>query len=231
MKHGKKYKEIAEKIEKGKAYELSDAVDLFQKYVTAKAHNTVEIHMKLGVDPKHADQVVRGNVVLPNGTGQKVTILAFAKGDFAKAAEEAGADFVGGEDLVAKIQEGWMGFDKVVATPDMMPIVGRVARILGPRGMMPNPKSGTVVTNMANAISELKAGKVSYRVDKGSNVHAAIGKINFEKEKLMENIKALVHSVVKAKPVASKGEYIKSIYLAVAMSPSIMLSKAVTRYI
>ncbi|MFC1584725.1 50S ribosomal protein L1 [Fibrobacterota bacterium] len=228
-KRGKKYREFLAKIEKGKAYEVSEAVQLIKDNCKAKVNDTIEVHMKLGVDPKHADQVVRGNVVLPHGTGQKVRILVFAKGDLAKTAEEAGADYVGAEDLVAKIQEGWLDFDKAVASPDMMPVVGRVARILGPRGMMPNPKSGTVVTDIAKAISELKAGKVSYRVDKGSNIHASVGKAHFDSDKLEENIKVMIDSVVKARPVAAKGEYINSIYLAVAMSPSIMLSKAVTR--
>jgi large subunit ribosomal protein L1 len=229
VKRGKKYRNDAGKIEKSKEYDLPEAVNLIKEMGANKTNDTVELHMRLGVDPKHADQMVRGNVVLPHGTGKKIRILAFAKGDMAKAAEEAGAEYVGAEDMVAKIQEGWMDFDKAIASPDMMPVVGRVARILGPRGMMPNPKSGTVVTDMPKAIKELQGGKVSYRVDKGSNIHAAVGKAHFEAQKLVENIKTIIDSVVKARPVAAKGEYIKSIYLAATMSPSIILSKAVTK--
>ncbi len=228
-KHGKNYRALAEKLETGKEYLLDEAISIFKDNWKSKFDNTIELHMKLGVDPKHADQVVRGNVVLPHGTGKTVKVLVFAKGDKVQAAEEAGADFVGAEDYVAKIQEGWMDFDKVVASPDMMPVLGRIARILGPRGLMPNPKSGTVTPNVAAAVKELKAGKISYRIDKGSNIHVTVGKLSFGNEELKENAKSLLDSVVKAKPAVAKGEYIKSICLTTTMSPGIRLSKAVTR--
>jgi len=225
-KHGKKYRKIQEKIDRSKAYEIDEAVSLLKDNVDAGFDHTIEVHLKLGVDPKHADQVVRGNVVLPNGTGQKVRILAFARGANAEAAIEAGADFVGGDDMVAKIQEGWLDFDKVVATPDMMPIIGKVARVLGPRGLMPNPKTGSVTPNIAKAIEELNAGKVSFRVDKGSNVHGSVGKLSFEAGKMVENIKSYLNAVVRAKPAAAKGEYVKSVFISSTMSPSLALSKS-----
>ena len=228
-RRGKNYRAFADKLEPRKEYDLEEAVQLLKDNTQSKFDNTVEVHMRLGVDPKHADQVVRGNVVLPHGTGKSVRVLVFAKGDQAKAAEAVGADFVGAEDMVAKIQEGWMDFDKVVATPDMMPVIGRIARVLGPRGLMPNPKSGTVTPNVEAAVQELKAGKISFRVDKGSNIHAAVGKVSFEAKKIFENAKTLIDSVVRAKPSAAKGEYVKSLYITATMSPSISLSKALVR--
>ena len=228
-KHGKKYNAIAEKIDSSKAYEIDEAVQILKDNVKSGFDETVEVHMFLGVDPKHADQVVRGNVVLPHGTGQKVRILAFAKGANVDAAKAAGAEFVGGDDLVEKIQGGWLDFDKVVATPDMMPVIGKVARVLGPRGLMPNPKTGTVTPNIAKAIEELNAGKVSFRVDKGANVHGSVGKISFAASKMVDNIKALLSAVVKAKPAAAKGEYVKGAYLATTMSPSLALAKTFLR--
>jgi large subunit ribosomal protein L1 len=227
-KHGKKYTDLVKKIEKD-TYELPEAVSWLKENVKSGFDQTVEIHFNLGVDPKHADQVVRGNVVLPHGTGKKVRVLVFAKAALADAAKEAGADHVGGDELVAKIQEGWTDFDKVVASPDMMPVVGKVARVLGPRGLMPNPKTGTVTPDVAKAVKELQAGKVSYRVDKGSNVHASVGKLSFSQENLVDNTKALIESVVKAKPATAKGEYVKGIYLTSTMSPSLALSKAIVR--
>lgn len=227
-KHGKKYIDLVKKIDQ-ETYELEDAVSWLKQNVKGNFDQTVEIHFNLGVDPKHADQVVRGNVVLPHGTGKKVRVLVFAKAASAEAALAAGADYVGGDELVTKIQEGWTDFDKVVASPDMMPVVGKVARVLGPRGLMPNPKTGTVTPDVAKAVAELQAGKVSYRIDKGSNVHASIGKLSFSQENLVENTKALVESIVKAKPATAKGEYVKGVYLTTTMSPSLALSKGVVR--
>ncbi len=228
-KRGKIYKKIMEKISPEKNYDLEEAIQILKDNSAFKFDQSVEIHMNLGVDPKHADQVVRGNVVLPNGTGQTVRVVAFAKGDNAKAAEEAGAIFVGAEDLVQKITEGWLDFDKVVATPDMMPLVGRVARVLGPRGLMPNPKTGTVTPDIAKAIQELAAGKVSFRVDKGSNIHGTVGKLSFEPKKLAENAVAFIEAIIKAKPSAAKGEYVRSSYIAGTMTPSLALSKTIGR--
>ena len=228
-KHGKKYRKVAELIAPDQKFSVDEAVKILKDKVENGFDHTIEIHMKLGVDPKHADQVVRGNVVLPNGTGQKVRILAFAKGANAEAAIAAGADFVGGEDMVEKIQGGWLDFDKVVATPDMMPVIGKVARVLGPRGLMPNPKTGTVTPHIAKAIDELNAGKVSFRVDKGSNIHSSVGKLSFEAGKMAENIKAFLSAVVKAKPAAAKGEYVKSVSVCSTMSPSFALSKSTIR--
>lgn len=227
-KHGKKYNAIKEKIQK-REYELVEAITLLKDNLVSKFDNTVEVHMKLGVDPKHADQVVRGNVVLPHGTGKKVKVVVITKGEKVQEAEQAGAEFVGAEEIVEKIQGGWMDFDKVIASPDMMPALGKIARVLGPRGLMPNPKSGTVTTNIGAAVKELKAGKVSYRVDKGSNIHAAVGKMSFTKDQIKENILSLVDSIVRAKPAGAKGEYIKTIHIAATMSPSVQLSKAITR--
>lgn len=226
-KHGKKYTDLKKKIE-AKDYELANAVTVLKGNPVSKV-DTVEVHMRLGVDPKHADQVVRGNVVLPHGTGKKVTVLVFAKGENAKAATEAGADFVGAEDLVEKILGGWMAFDKVVATPDMMPLLGKLARILGPRGLMPNPKTGTVTMQVGPAIKELKAGKVSFRVDKGGNIHAAVAKLSFTAAQIEENARMFIDSVVRAKPATAKGEYIRGLYLAATMTPSIKLNRAMAR--
>jgi len=226
-KHGKKYTDLKKKIA-AKEYELAEAVSLFKGNPISKV-DTLEVHMRLGVDPKHADQVVRGNVVLPHGTGKKVSVLVFAKGDNAKAATEAGADFVGAEDLVEKIAGGWMEFDKVVATPDMMPLLGKLARVLGPRGLMPNPKTGTVTMQVAAAVKELKAGKVSFRVDKGGNVHAAVAKLSFTAQQIEENTRTFIESVVRAKPSTAKGEYIRGLFLTATMTPSLKLNRAVAR--
>ena len=228
-RRGKNYRLVAESIDKKKDYSLEDAVALLKDKVIGKFDHTIELHMNLGVDPKHAEQVVRGNVVLPHGTGKKERIIAFARGDKAKEALAAGADAVGADDLIEKIQGGWLDFDKVVATPDMMPLVGKVARVLGPRGLMPNPKTGTVTMEIGKAIGELTSGKVSYRIDKGSNIHAAVGKLSFDKDKIIENARAMIQSVVKAKPASAKGEYMKSITVATTMSPGLALSKAVVK--
>ena len=225
MKHGKKYTDSKKLIESLKAYEPEEAVDMVMKTSKAKFDETVEISVRLGVDPRHADQQVRGAVVLPHGTGRTVRVLVFAKGDKAKEAQEAGADFVGDADLVAKIQgENWFGFDVCVATPDMMGVVGRIGRILGPKGLMPNPKSGTVTMDVSKAIHDIKAGKVEYRVDKTAIVHCPIGKVSFGNEKLTENLTALMEAIIKAKPAAAKGTYVKSLYLSSTMGPSIKVN-------
>lgn len=225
MKHGKKYNESAKLVEPGKLYDIDEAVEVAVKTGTAKFDETVEIHVRLGVDSRHADQQVRGAVILPNGTGKTVRTLVFAKGDKAKAAEEAGSDFVGAEELVAKIQnENWLDFDVVIATPDMMGVVGRLGKVLGPRGLMPTPKAGTVTPDVAKAVSEAKAGKIEYRLDKTNIIHCPIGKVSFGAEKLKENLDALMAAVVKAKPVATKGQYIKSCVIATTMGPGIKLN-------
>ena len=217
---GKKYIESAKLIDKNALYNPAEALDLSIKTAKAKFDETIELHVRLGVDPRHADQQVRGAVVLPNGTGRSVKVLVFAKGEKAKEAEAAGADFVGGEELVAKIQgENWFDYDVVVATPDMMGVVGRLGRVLGPKGLMPNPKSGTVTFDVAKAIAEIKAGKVEYRVDKTAIVHCPIGKKSFGTEKLVENFHALMEALVKAKPAAAKGQYIKSVSVSSTMGP------------
>jgi large subunit ribosomal protein L1 len=225
MKHGKKYVDSAKLVDRTKLYDLQEAIGLVQQTAKAKFDETIEIHARLGVDPRHADQQVRGAVVLPHGTGKTVRVLVFAKGDKIKEAEEAGADFVGGEELVAKIQsESWFGFDVCVATPDMMGVVGRIGRVLGPKGLMPNPKSGTVTMDVARAIAEIKAGKVEYRVDKTAIIHCPVGKASFGTEKLGENIKMLMEAVVKAKPAAAKGTYLKSVVMTSTMGPGIKLN-------
>lgn len=217
---GKKYVESAKLVDKNALYTPAEALELAVKTAKAKFDETIELHVRLGVDPRHADQQVRGAVVLPHGTGKTVRVLVFAKGDKANEAKEAGADFVGAEDLLQKIQgENWFDFDVVVATPDMMGVVGRLGRVLGPKGLMPNPKSGTVTFDVANAISEIKAGKVEYRVDKTSIVHCPIGKKSFGEEKLVENFKTLMDALVKAKPAAAKGQYIKSVSVSATMGP------------
>ena len=227
MKHGKKYNESVKLIETGKLYDLCDACELAVKSATAKFDETVEIHVRLGVDSRHADQQVRGAVVLPNGTGKKVRTLVLAKGDKAKAAEEAGSEYVGAEELVAKIaNEGWIDYDVVIATPDMMGQVGRLGKILGPRGLMPTPKAGTVTPDVAKAVAEAKAGKIEYRLDKTNIIHCPIGKASFGTEKLTENFLTLVNAVIKAKPAAAKGQYIKSCVIASTMGPGIKVNQA-----
>jgi large subunit ribosomal protein L1 len=229
MKHGKKYREAAEKAAVRTEWSLSEALKFLQENRVAKFDETVEVALNLGVDPKHSDQMVRGTVVLPKGTGKTVRVLVFAKGDKANEAQTAGADFVGAEELVEKIQGGWLDFDVVVATPDTMTIVGKLARLLGPRGLMPSPKTGTVGINIKEMLAELKAGKITYRVDKGANVQALVGKISFTPEALEENVRAFLGSVVKAKPQTSKGTYVKSITISSTMSPGLPVSLDVAR--
>ena len=225
MKHGKKYNESAKLIEPGKLYDVDEAVAMVVKTATAKFDETVEIHVRLGVDSRHADQQVRGAVVLPNGTGKTVRTLVLAKGDKADAATAAGADFVGAEDMVAKIQnENWLDFDVVIATPDMMGLVGRLGKVLGPRGLMPSPKAGTVTPDVARAVTEAKAGKIEYRLDKTNIIHCPIGKASFGAEKLQENFNTLMDAIVKAKPEAAKGQYIRSCTLATTMGPGVKLN-------
>lgn len=228
MKRGKNYKALQELLDNSKSYSIPEAIAILGQS-KIKFDQTVEVHMNLGVDPRHSDQVVRGNVALPNGTGKDVKVLVFAKGANVEAAKEAGAFKVGAEDLVEEIQGGWLDFDVVVATPDTMPIIGRLARILGPRGLMPSPKNGTVTPNVTKVINELKAGKISYRVDKGSNVHAPVGKLSFEPAKLAENIESFLENVKKARPASSKGVYIKSLTLTATHTPAISLDMALTR--
>ena len=228
MFRGKKYKKIAESFDRNQAYDLKAAIEILKKS-ELKFDQTVEIHFNLGVDPKHSDQVVRGTVVLPHGTGRQVRVLVFCKDNNLEVAKNAGADYAGGADLVQKIQEGWLDFDSVVATPDMMPVISKVAKVLGPRGLMPSPKAGTVTVNVAQTVKELKAGKISYRVDKGANVHAPVGKLSFTVDQLVENTKSVIDSVVKNKPQSSKGTYIKSLTLTATMAPGIKLDMALTR--
>ena len=224
MKHGKKYTDSAKLWEKGQLYDLTEAVELVQQTAKAKFDETIELSVRLGVDPRHADQQVRGAVVLPHGTGKKVRVLVFCKADKEADAKAAGADFIGGEDLIAKIQEGWLDFDVAVATPDMMGLVGRVARILGPRGLMPNPKSGTVTPDVTKAINDIKAGKVEYRVDRSSIINVPVGKASFEANQLDENISTLMDAIVKAKPASAKGTYLKSVAISSTMGPGIRLN-------
>ena len=223
MKHGKKYTESAKLIERGVQYSPAEALDLAVKTAGAKFDETIEAHIKLGVDSRHADQQVRGAVVLPNGTGKKVRVLVFAKGAKADEAEAAGADYVG-EEYITKIQEGWLDFDVAVATPDMMGVVGKIARVLGPKGLMPNPKAGTVTMDVAKAIAELKAGKIEYRLDKTNIIHCPIGKKSFGTEKLLENFNTLLAAVIKAKPAAAKGQYLKSVTVASTMGPGVKIA-------
>jgi len=227
MKHGKKYQDSAKQVERTKFYDTAEALDLCVKTATAKFDETVELHVRLGVDSRHADQQVRGAVVLPNGTGKNVRVLVFAKGEKADAAQEAGAEFVGAEDMMARIQnEGFMDFDVVIASPDMMGVVGRLGKILGPRGLMPNPKAGTVTPDVAKAVQEAKAGKIEYRLDKTNIIHCPIGKASFGPEKLQENLSTLMDAIVKAKPSAAKGQYIRSAVVATTMGPGIKLNPA-----
>ena len=223
--HGKKYRAAAGKVEV-KAYLLADAVRVVTETAFAKFDETVEIALRLGVDPKHADQMVRGTVVLPHGLGRTARVLVFAQGEKIKEAEDAGADFVGGDDMAKKIEGGWLEFEAVVATPDMMRVVGRLGKVLGPRGLMPNPKTGTVTPDVGRAIQEIKAGKVEFRVDKTGIIHAPFGKRSFGAEKLVENVEALVAAVVKAKPAAAKGKYVKSVTISSTMGPGVRVDEA-----
>lgn len=225
-KHGKKYRAAAEKVEI-RPYTLDEAFKLLKEIAFAKFNETVELSMLLGVDPKHADQMVRGTTVLPHGTGQTKRVLVIASGDKIREAQEAGADFVGGDEMVAKIQEGWVDYDAVIATPDMMRAVGKLGKVLGPRGLMPNPKTGTVTFDVAKALQEIKAGKVEFRVDKTSIIHVPVGKIAFSQEQLHENAGAIINAVRKAKPPAAKGKYMRSIYVSSTMSPSIQIDSSV----
>ena len=227
MKHGKKYIESKKLVDKTRLYDLEEGCALCIDMAKAKFDETVELHVRLGVDSRHADQQVRGAVVLPHGTGKNVKVLAIVKGDNEKAALEAGADLVGAEDMVAKIQnEGFMDFDVLITSPDMMGLVGRLGRVLGPRGLMPNPKAGTVTTNIAQAVKEAKAGKIEYRLDKANIIHVPVGKASFGTEKLAENINTVMDAVVKAKPAAAKGQYIRSVSIATTMGPGVKLHNA-----
>ena len=227
MKHGKKYVDAAKLVDKSKLYEPGEALETVIKTSTAKFDETVELHVKLGVDSRHADQQVRGAVVLPNGTGKNVRVLAICKGANEELAKEAGADFVGAEDMTQKIQqENWMDFDVLITTPDCMGLVGRLGRILGPRGLMPNPKAGTVTPDIAKAVKEAKAGKIEYRLDKTNIIHCPLGKLSFGAEKLGENFDTLMEAIVKAKPAAAKGQYIRSVAIVSTMGPSVRISPA-----
>ena len=226
MKHGKKYVDSQKLVDRSNLYDIGEALDLAVKTGKAKFDETVEVHVKLGVDSRHADQQVRGAVVLPHGTGKTVRVLVFAKADKAQAATDAGADYVGAEELVSKIQGGWMDFDVVVASPDMMGVVGRLGKVLGPRGLMPNPKAGTVTPDVAKAVTDAKAGKIEYRLDKTNIIHCPIGKVSFGAEKLKENFDTLLNALVRAKPAASKGQYIRSCVVASTMGPGIKINPA-----
>ena len=225
MNKGKRYNAIASQIDKSKLYEVEEGIELAVSTAKAKFDETVELHVKLGVDGRNADQQVRGVVVLPNGTGKTVKVLVIARGDKAAEAEAAGADFVGAEELIPKIEkENWFDYDVIVATPDMMGVVGRLGKVLGPKGLMPNPKSGTVTMDVTKAIQEIKSGKVEYRLDKTNNIHVVIGKVSFGKEKLVENYEALMSAIIKAKPAAAKGQYVKNVSVATSMGPGIKLN-------
>ena len=226
MKKGKRYAEAAKLVDSAKLYEAKEALEVIEKMPKAKFDETVELHVKLGVDSKHADQQVRGTVVLPNGTGKSLKVLVFAKGDKAKEAEAAGADYVGAEELVPKIEkENWFDYDVIVATPDMMGVIGRLGKVLGPNGLMPNPKSGTVTMDVTKAVSEIKSGKVEYRLDKTNIIHLGMGKVSFGAEKLMENYQTIIDAIIKAKPAAAKGQYIKSVALTTTMGPSLYVNQ------
>jgi large subunit ribosomal protein L1 len=225
-KHGKKYLEAIKKVDREKQYDPTEALQLVKELASAKFDETVEAAFRLGIDTKRADQQVCGAVVLPHGTGKTKRVLVFAKGEKAKEAEQAGADYVGDEDLINKVSQGWFDFDVVVATPDMMGQVGKLGRILGPKGLMPNPKTGTVTFDVAKAVQEIKAGKIEYRADKAGNVHAPIGKVSFDVEKLVENLQALAEALIKAKPAAAKGQYMKSVTVSSTMGPGISINPA-----
>ena len=225
MKHGKKYNEAAKQVDRATLYDPAEAVALVKKTATAKFDETVELHIRTGCDGRHAEEQIRGAVVLPHGTGKTVRVLDFAKGDKVSEAEAAGADFVGGDELIPKIQnEGWLDFDVVVATPDMMGVVGRLGKVLGPKGLMPNPKAGTVTMDVTKAINDIKAGKIEYRLDKSNIVHCPIGKVSFSEEQLVENLKAIMDAIVKAKPASLKGTYLKSITISSTMGPGVKVS-------
>ena len=225
MKKGKRYVESAKLVDRTNLYDVEEAVSIIKKTANAKFDETIEAHIKLGVDGRHADQQVRGAVVLPHGTGKKVKVLVFAKGDKVEEAQAAGADYVGGQDLVPKIQnEGWLDFDVVVATPDMMGVVGRLGRVLGPKGLMPNPKAGTVTMDVAKAIKEIKAGKIEYRLDKSNIIHVPVGKVSFTEEQLADNFQALMGAVIKARPSTLKGTFLKSVTMASTMGPGVKLN-------
>jgi len=226
MKKGKRYTALLEKVDLKKAYPLRDAVEKVKELASAKFDETVEIHMKLGVDPRKSDQMVRGGVDLPHGTGKTVRVLAFASGEKVKETEEAGADYVGGDDMIEKIQKGWSDFDAVVATPDMMPKIGKIGKILGPKGLMPSPKNGTVTQDIGNAVKAMKKGKVTFRVDRTGVIHGPVGKVSFEPEKLYENAVEFIKEVWRLKPQSAKGEYFKSIYIAPTMGPGIKIDVA-----
>ena len=227
MKHGKKYTEAAKLVDRSTLYDTADAIALVKKTATAKFDETVEVHIKTGCDGRHAEQQVRGAVVLPNGTGKTVKVLVFAKGDKLAEAEAAGADHVGGDELIPRIQnDGWLEFDVVVATPDMMGVVGRLGKVLGPKGLMPNPKAGTVTMDVTKAINDIKASKIEYRLDKANIIHVPVGKVSFEESKLQENIDALMEAIVKARPSALKGQYLRSITLATTMGPGVKVNTA-----
>ena len=226
MKRGKRYQEAEKLVDRKKLYDAKEAIEIIEKMPKTKFDETVELHVKLGVDSKHADQQVRGTVVLPNGTGKTQRVLVFAKGPKAEEAEKAGADFVGAEELIPKIQnENWFEYDVVVATPDMMGVVGRLGKVLGPKGLMPNPKSGTVTMDVTKAISEIKSGKVEYRLDKNNIIHLGFGKVSFGADKLLENYEVIMNAIIKAKPAAAKGQYIKSVALTTTMGPSIFINQ------
>lgn len=225
MKHGKKYLDSVKLIDSTRLYDANEAVDLVLKTAKAKFDETVDLSVRLGVDPRHADQQVRGTVILPHGTGKKVRVLVFAKGDKAKEAEAAGAEYVGAEELVSKIQnENWFDYDVVIATPDMMGVVGRLGKVLGPKGLMPNPKAGTVTFDIEKAVKDVKAGKIEYRVDKNSIIHVPIGKVSFGQENLVENLKTIMDAIIRSKPAAAKGQYLKSVVLSSTMGPGIKVN-------
>jgi large subunit ribosomal protein L1 len=226
MKPGKRYRESAAKIDSAREYPIEEAVEVLKSFPVSKFDETIEFSARLGVDPKHADQQVRGTVLLPHGTGKTIRVLVLTRGEKEQEAKAAGADNVGSVELIEKIKEGWFEFDIAISTPDMMGEVGKLGKLLGPRGLMPNPKSGTVTFDVAKAVREAKAGKIEYRVDKGANIHVPVGKMSFEKQKLVDNIKALAQELVRAKPASAKGKYIKSMYISSTMGPSLAIDQA-----